>query len=116
MSFGASFASVNTKGTNFDSNSWTAYAGLSKELANEVFVDLSGSFTHTQYSNVDTRPTPVGAFARQDTTGTFTLQLSRHIWENISGFGRFNFTSNNSNIAAFTYGRIATEAGIVASF
>ena len=116
MTFGGSLASTETKGTNFDNTSLSGFVAISKELANEVFADFSLTMTNTDYQNLDTRSTPVGTFKRADQTRIFTGQLSRQIWENISGYGRFTYLTNNSNITAFTYNRIDTTFGVVARF
>ena len=90
--------------------------GLSKELADDVLADVSFTMVNTDYINLDTRATPPGAFKRSDRTRYFTFQLSRPIWENVTLFGRASFTSNSSNITAFSYDRIETLAGVAASF
>ncbi len=113
---GGAYGSSRTDGTNFDNHSWSAVFGLSKELADEVTVDVSYVMINTDYTNLDTRATPPGSFKRSDHTRYFTLQLSKPIWENITLFGRAIVTHNGSNIPAFAYDRIETVAGITASF
>jgi len=113
---GIAYSNVETKGTNFDSQSWSAVIGLNKELSDEVVADMSFAMINTDYENLDTRATPPGTFKRADQTRVFSLQLSKPVWENVTLFGRFNMTSNGSNIAAFDYTRVETLAGVAASF
>jgi tetratricopeptide (TPR) repeat protein len=113
---GGAYGSTQTKGSNFDSHGWSAVFGLSKELADEVTVDVSFIMINTDYTNLDTRATPPGSFKRADHTRYFTLQLSKPVWENVTLFGRANVTHNGSNITAFSYDRIETLIGVAASF
>lgn len=113
---GGGYANTQTKGTNFDSHGWSAVIGLSKELADEVVADVSLIMINTDYNNPDTRATPPGSFNRADRTRYFTLQLSKPVWQNITLFGRAVVTHNSSNIAAYSYDRMETVAGITASF
>lgn len=113
---GVAYTNTETKGTNFDSQAWSAVIGLSKELSDEVVADLSFAMINTDYENLDTRATPPGTFKRSDQTRVLSLQLSKPVWGNLTLFGRFNMTSNGSNISSFDYTRVETLAGVAASF
>src|SRR5690606_24232957 len=89
MRGGIGYTNVETKGTNFDSQAWSAVIGLNKELSDEVVADVSFAMINTDYENLDTRATPPGSFKRADQTRVFSLQLSRPVWENVTLFGRF---------------------------
>ncbi len=113
---GVGGSSTHTEGTNYDSHSLLAVVGFSKELSDGVVADLNFTMVNTDYNNLDTRATPPGAFNRADKTRYFTFQLSKPVWEMFTVFGRFDVTTNNSNIPAFTYDRIVTQAGVAVTF
>jgi hypothetical protein len=113
---GGAYGNTETEGTNFDNLAWSAFVGLNKELGDGVVADAFFMMTNSNYENLDTRATPPGSEKRYDRTRYFALQLSKPVWRNVTVFGRFDLTTNDSNIAAFTYDRVVTTAGLAASF
>ncbi|MFQ5939594.1 MAG: tetratricopeptide repeat protein [Alphaproteobacteria bacterium] len=117
-------ATVNAaNGTDFDFIAHTISPGINLTLPYEVILDLSFTFTDTNFDKRNSLASTAGtlfAFARDDGRKVYRAGLSRVIYEGsaaefiprVEAFGEFRRTANISNIPFFEYDQTIWSFGL----
>ena len=104
-----------TRGTDFDFESDGAIFGLSHPIGHKGAY-IFGFYSHTwdRYENPNSL---LGfLFPRSDQTDHLVLQATAPVQHNLSLFGRYEHTTDDSNVGAFKFDQVITSGGVIATF